>query len=115
MLYISIRIRFVVRSLLIRLVSFAIRFRSFDHSLDQSIRLCHFVYISSQTRLCSSITVHLSYTSLPGSPVRLPHDFVFYPVLIVLPVEVAIDTLIKTTPKGITREQSFREILCIVH
>ena len=96
------------------LASFTIRFRSLDHSFDQSIRLRHFV-ISSQTRLRSSITVHLLYISLPGSTVRLPHDFVVYRVLIVLPVEVVIDKLIKTTSTAITREQSFRRdtVSCI--
>ena len=79
-----------------------------SRSFNQSIRLRQFI-ISSQTQLCSSITVHLSYISLLGSTVQLLHDFVFYCVLIVLPVKVAIDTLInETTPTAVSWEQSFR-------
>ena len=101
----------VLNSFSVRLVSFAIRFRLFDHLFDLSIRLHHFV-ISSPTRLFSLITVHLLYISLLGSTVRLPDDFIFYRVLIVLPVEVAIDTLInKTAPTAVSREQSFRRDL----
>ena len=80
----------------IRLVSFAFHFGSFNHSSNESINLRHFV-LSNQNGLCLSITVHLLYISLPGSTVRLTHNFVFYCVLIVLPVKVAIDILINET------------------
>ena len=78
---------------------------SFVHSFSQSICLRHFA-ISRPDQVRSSITVHLLYTSSPGSTVRLPHNFVFSRVLIILPVEVAIDTLIKTMPTAITPEPS---------
>ena len=57
-----------------------------------------------------STTVRLLYI-LPGSTLRLPHDFGIYCLLIILPVEVAIDTLIKTTPTAIMRGSRFVGIL----
>ena len=100
----SVHSRFIVCFVSILLVLFEIRFRSSDHSFDQSICPHHFV-ISSQTQLHSSITLHLLYIVLPASTVRLPHDFVFYRVVIVLPVEVAIDTLINKTPPTVLSQE----------
>ena len=96
------------------LASFAFCFRSFNHSFNQSIHLHHFT-LSSQAWLRLSIAVHLLYIGLPESKVHLPHDFIIYCVLILLPLEVAIDMLIKTTPTAIMWEQSFswNTVLCI--
>ena len=101
----------------LRFSSFAIHFRSFNYSFDQSICLCHFSIQSNSTSfivleyIVISTTVHLLYISLPGSTLRLPHDFVIYCVLIILPVKVAIGALIKTTPTAITRGSRFVGIL----
>ena len=101
----SIRIWFIVRfiSLWLRL-HFAF-VRSIIRLINRSIFITSL--LSSQAWLRLSITVHLLYIGLPESKVHLPHDFIIYRVLILLPLEVAIDMLIKTTPTAITWEQSF--------
>ena len=91
--------------------SFAIQFCFSVHSFNQVISSSS-LRISSQTQLHSSITVHLLYTSLPGSTLHLLYNFKYYHVLIVLLADVATDTLInKTTPTAVMWEQSFCEIL----
>ena len=50
----------------------------------------------------TSVTVHLLYIGLPESTLRLPHGFVIYRVLILLPLDIEIDMLIKITPTAVT-------------
>ena len=85
--------------------------RSFFRSIDSSSSLRYIPSNSTSFVVIEVIltTVYLLYTSLIGSTVRLPHDFIFYHMLMVLPVEVVTDMFInKTTPTATLREQSFR-------
>ena len=99
---------FIVRFVSIRSVSFSICFHSFDHAFNPSICFSCFatcIHVSSQRHLHSSITGHMLYISFPASTVRLPHNFILYRMLIVMPVEVMIDTFInKTTPTATSQE-----------
>ena len=69
-------------SFLSRFISFSIR------SFICSIHL-RFVFVQlNSTSFVVSTSVHLLHVSLPGSTVRLPHDFVDYSMLITLPYQL---------------------------
>ena len=85
-------------------------FRLFNRSFNQSIRLRHIRYIqSSSTSFVDFNYCIYAFCTLVclDQTVRLTQNFIVYHVLVILPNEVAIDTLIKTTSTAITREQSF--------
>ena len=103
------------------LFSFVFVSFSFVRSLIRSINW--FIFITFSFIQSNSIlfvvtdmiltTVYLLYASLSGSTVCLLHDVIFYPLLIVLPVELVTDMLInKTTPRASSQEQSFWCDLC---
>ena len=105
-------LKFIFDSLfdLFQFIWFCLRF-VFVHSIICSINWFVFVTLLYPIKLdfvCWLLYTCCTLYSLPGSTVHLPHDFLFYHVLIVLPVEVAIDTPFdKTTSMHISREQSF--------
>ena len=95
--------RFIIRFVLICFILFSICFVCWNiHSVNRFVFVTfHFIQWNSISFIVLEVistTVCLLYISLPGSAVCLSHNFIVYHMLIVLPVEVVKDTLIKTPP-----------------